>query len=242
MMLLTEVHKDVVINNYEKENSIRNIAKELNISVTPIKKILRDNNINSKRNRWFYYPKKFDKSKEWLYQKYIVEKKTSYEIGSELKLSQPLIHFWIKKYGLKRKRIIKDLTREKIRQTLKSKFEGGELVAYFTGKKMPQHIIEACRTANKLKKGDKHWNWKGGITKERVKLWFSEEYKLWRKQVFERDNYVCQDCGNKGRLNLEAHHKKRWIHYPELRFEVDNGLTLCKECHNKTKGWLKLSS
>ena len=38
MMLLTEVHKDVVINNYEKENSIRNIAKELNISVTPIKK------------------------------------------------------------------------------------------------------------------------------------------------------------------------------------------------------------
>jgi 5-methylcytosine-specific restriction endonuclease McrA len=60
----------------------------------------------------------------------------------------------------------------------------------------------------------------------------SIEYEDWRKSVFERDLYTCQDCGIIGGY-LHAHHIKPFALYPDLRFEVANGLTLCKECHKK---------
>ncbi len=59
------------------------------------------------------------------------------------------------------------------------------------------------------------------------------ELKIWRTQVFARDNYTCQKCGQIGG-RLEAHHLKRWVDYPELRFTLYNGQTLCKDCHSKT--------
>lgn len=57
------------------------------------------------------------------------------------------------------------------------------------------------------------------------------EYAEWRKAVYERDNYTCQECGSKRGLN--AHHVKQWVSYPALRFDVNNGITLCEECHAK---------
>ena len=63
------------------------------------------------------------------------------------------------------------------------------------------------------------------------------EYENWRKKVFERDNYTCQKCGQHGG-QLEAHHIYRFKYYPTKRFDVKNGITLCKKCHkliHKTK-------
>jgi 5-methylcytosine-specific restriction endonuclease McrA len=54
----------------------------------------------------------------------------------------------------------------------------------------------------------------------------------WRKDVFQRDQYTCQDCGGVGG-ELHAHHINRWSEAPEERFKIPNGVTLCKTCHWK---------
>ena len=81
--------------------------------------------------------------------------------------------------------------------------------------------------------GEKNKNWKGGITPENTRLRTSEEARLHRKIVFRRDNYTCQSCGIRGGT-LELDHVMPWAHYPDLRFEILNGRTLCADCHRRT--------
>jgi len=78
--------------------------------------------------------------------------------------------------------------------------------------------------------GEAHHAWKGGISSELNRLRQTPEYKEWRKSVFERDNWTCQDCGQRGG-ELNAHHIKSFAENEDLRFDVDNGETLCKEHH-----------
>lgn len=86
---------------------------------------------------------------------------------------------------------------------------------------------------------DKHPMWKGGITPLNQSIRHSEDYIIWRKCVFERDNYTCQECGLKfikgktRKVLLHADHIKMFSLYPELRFTVSNGRTLCKDCHKE---------
>lgn len=84
-----------------------------------------------------------------------------------------------------------------------------------------------------FEKGEKHINWKGGKTKERKRIQNSDEYKLWRKAVYERDNYTCMRCGERGGT-IHAHHIKPFSLFPELRLAIDNGQTLCIPCHKTT--------
>jgi HNH endonuclease len=59
------------------------------------------------------------------------------------------------------------------------------------------------------------------------------EYRLWRESVFKRDGFTCQMCRQVGG-ELQADHIKGWASHPALRYEVDNGRTLCRTCHHQT--------
>lgn len=74
--------------------------------------------------------------------------------------------------------------------------------------------------------------WKGGITSESRRLRTSSEYKKWRNNVFKRDSYTCQCCNIKGgRLN--AHHINNFSTHKELRMTLENGITMCFNCHSQ---------
>lgn len=82
------------------------------------------------------------------------------------------------------------------------------------------------------KKGEKSNFWIDGRTPENQKIRHSIEYRLWREAVFARDNWTCQKYGiKKERLNV--HHIKNFAQYPELRFAIDNGITLSKKAHEE---------
>lgn len=123
-----------------------------------------------------------------------------------------------------------EATKEKLRQA--------RLRQVFTPEQKKKSLDALLRSIQ-LHKGDKHPNWKGGITPENEKIRNSKEYKLWRTAVFERDNYTCIWCGarnGKGvkAVYLQADHIKPFAYFPELRFAIDNGKTLCAPCHRTT--------
>ena len=107
----------------------------------------------------------------------------------------------------------------------------GLVRGYWTGK----HRIEMT--------GERSHLWRGGITPINEKIRKSVEYKIWRRKVFERDNWTCVLCGKKfikgitGRVKLHADHIKAFSKYKKLRFDLNNGRTLCKICHLKTDNY-----
>lgn len=84
----------------------------------------------------------------------------------------------------------------------------------------------------KLRSGEKSPFWKGGVSSERDKIKQSEDYIKWRQDVYERDSYTCQCCGDDAGGNLHAHHIINFSENKGLRFDTDNGITLCNNCHN----------
>jgi len=103
-----------------------------------------------------------------------------------------------------------------------------------------KHTLETRIQISQNRKGktakEKNPAWRGGLSSknksERNRLMDTFEYKEWRKKVFEKDNYTCQSCGQKGG-KLNADHIKPWALYPELRFNIFNGRVLCEDCHKK---------
>jgi len=112
--------------------------------------------------------------------------------------------------------------RERISKTLKGQYSSGKLVSPFA--KMP------------VLYGKDAPNWRGGATVKASRARMSFEYKKWRYAVLKRDRHRCVVCGvNDGKL--QADHVKSFSKFPELRFDVSNGRTLCIPCHRETANY-----
>lgn len=81
----------------------------------------------------------------------------------------------------------------------------------------------------KMYAGEKSPKWKGGIG-SRPTTRECPELRDWRRLVFERDHFTCIRCGVTGGC-LNAHHIKNWSEFENLRYDVQNGITLCSTCH-----------
>ena len=161
-------------------------------------------------------------------------------------------------FHLGRKRSIE--TRQKISQALKGKRLGLKRPEHskWMKKHHPKGMLGKKHSGKTKLKMSNSWCYEKIITPERnkqlsetLKLKYgtkntdrkylknlirkSAEYRNWRKSVFERDKYTCQECGAKNgngkAVYLEAHHIKSFVLFPDLRFKVSNGLTLCRQCH-----------
>jgi len=130
--------------------------------------------------------------------------------------------------------------KEKIKQTSLKRFDveyilqSPEIREKIKKTNMERYNVEYYTQTDKMKQmnlGDKNINWKGGITPKNTKIRESIEYKQWRKSIFEKDDYTCQVCGERGG-KLQAHHLENFADNPDLRFNIENGITTCFNCHH----------
>ena len=178
--------------------------------------------------------------KAWLYQKYVVEGLSTYQIGKIVNRNPKNIYHKLKDFGIK--------TRTRAETLLKNSWWNLGLPSARKGKKLSEDVkkkLSKARTGKKYpnlqgkkngmygRSGNLNPNWKGGVTPERQKLYSSGLWKEIIKTVFRRDGFTCQRCKNK-KGKLHAHHIKSWADYPDNRFDLDNLITICKECH----GWI----
>ena len=83
-------------------------------------------------------------------------------------------------------------------------------------------------------KGENNPAWKGGVTPLNNLIRKTKEYKEWAISVYKKCKYICQGCGIKCKAkNIIAHHIKSFTYFPKLRFDINNGITLCRSCHIK---------
>jgi hypothetical protein len=134
---------------------------------------------------------------------------------------------------------ISEITREKLRISHTGKKHPIEQNIHQSNVMMgKKHSIETRQKISESHKGEKCYKWKGGVTPIYRRIRNSIEFRLWREAVFSRDNWTCQECGVRG-TKLHPHHIKSFAYFPELRFAIDNGITLCISCHEKTDNYKK---
>jgi len=139
--------------------------------------------------------------------------------------------------GYKHTESTKEKMREKRKYQVFSKETREKMGSSRRGQK---DSMEARLKKREARLGERNPAWKGGVGKTNQSDRHSLFYREWRDSIFHRDKFTCVHCGirnKKGlgkRVVLNADHIKPWSLYPELRYEVENGRTLCFPCHTKT--------
>lgn len=136
--------------------------------------------------------------------------------------------------------------RQKISETLKKRYKDGlkssfTWMNYWKGKKRTyKNPEERKKKISEALKGkfikEKHWNWKidrSLLKKENRRN--DPSYIDWRNRVWSRDNFKCRISNTDCNGRIEAHHILGWSSYPELRYNINNGITLCHAHHPRKR-------
>jgi predicted DNA-binding protein YlxM (UPF0122 family) len=149
---------------------------------------------------------KFNISKEELFRLYVIERQSSYKIAKIFGVTEQTVLNWLKKYNISRR----------------------------THSENTSYLFKDSEFREKFRKKMKEVKRKlwQNLDRKKQKSRTISKYRLWVETIFKKDNYTCQKCGKRGG-KLEAHHIFNWVDYPELRYAIDNGITLCKKCHEE---------
>ena len=135
---------------------------------------------------------------------------------------------------------------EKTKEKLRKQFKGIKL--------SKEHRKKISK--NSGVRGLNHWNWKGGITSLTFQIRHCYKYRQWRSDIFEKYNYICLKCGQKGgKLNVDHFPKsfseiikenniktfEQAMNCEEL-WNINNGRVLCEKCHKLTKNYLNYAN
>ena len=150
------------------------------------------------------------RNKDWLYEQYIMLRRSTSDIAKEMNVTDSAILFWLKKHGIPRR---------STSETRQIKYWG----------------TSGSDTPMWNKKGELSTNWKGGISPERQSFYSSSEWKTACSSVWKRDNAICQRCGIRKSespdLPFHIHHIESFA-VIEKRADVTNLILLCEICHH----------
>lgn len=159
------------------------------------------------------------------------------ELARRFHVSPTTIAGWARRLGLRKndqyRRAVQASNASKRRLSAEQRAHLSE-VARQRAPQSPDSYARAVQTKRErgtLLRGASHPSWKGGHPWERFK---DPAYISWRNAVLARDEYQCQRCGRqcaKHERGLAAHHIKAYATHPQLRLDVSNGMTLCRDCH-----------
>lgn len=196
-----------------KDRQAKDIAKECGINQRTLREWI---SIHDLPNKHEY--KIRDLSKDILYQLYVIEHKTSPEIAEIYKVSDKTICDLLRKY---------DIHVNTRSEALKIYYEekGGYEKAREKYGSFEHRVAISCRQHNISIE-----EFNGFSTTEQHMIRNSSEYRNWRKEVYERDDYTCQCCGKRGG-NINVHHIENFNENIESRIDINNGITLCVQCH-----------
>jgi len=176
-------------------------------------------------------------TEEELYRMFVIEKMTKKDICSVYNFSLSILNRLLREYGISRSSSIDEIKSNELR--IISSMTVAQVADYFgiSGTKLYSCIKYQRDKAQHGKSCESCDSCKGDYASERLRMILSRmpEYNRWRTAVFKRDRYTCQECGARC-VPLEAHHILPYRDYPELAFEIDNGITLCEGCHYMTRG------
>lgn len=154
----------------------------------------------------------------------LLQKHTMQEIADQFSVGIASVWRRVKEFGLSR--------------------ENGKTKIYGPGRRARTEAHNLNMSLSLIAQGtrarERHWNWRGGITLDNLKLRKTREYRLWKKAVLAKSGNRCAECGMKNghkceccdhKTFLHAHHIQSFIGKPELRFDVNNGEALCPKCH-----------
>lgn len=206
-------NKEWLYNEYIlKDRSASDIAKECGINMRSLQEWIRILGLTEK-------PKPLNNiTQEELYDLYRVKRLSCKEIAQKYNVTDGAISYQLKKFG-----IPIYSPSEAINIYLYEK--GGIEKARKTQSTMENRIKSSCK-----QRGIPIKDFNGFSTTEEHMARNNTYYKEWLKNVFNRDNYTCQCCGKRGG-NLNAHHLYNFSKCKNLRYDVNNGITLCERCH-----------